>query len=92
MPASGVGFAVLEIIIFILAVALFAYNTWYKIQLVRQGQPEWEKRWDRIPQRIKTFIIEVIGHKKQFRDLYACLLYTSPSPRDGLLSRMPSSA
>src|SRR5664279_6247012 len=22
---------------------------------------------------------------------YACLLYTSPSPRDGLLSRMPSS-
>ena len=26
---------------------------------------------------------------KQYRD---CLLYTSPSPRDGLLSRMPSSA
>ena len=26
-------------------------------------------------------------------DLYkTCLLYTSPSPRDGLLSRMPSSA
>ena len=26
-------------------------------------------------------------------DLYhICLLYTSPSPRDGLLSRMPSSA
>ena len=24
--------------------------------------------------------------------LYHCLLYTSPSPRDGLLSRMPSSA
>ena len=23
---------------------------------------------------------------------YFCLLYTSPSPRDGLLSRMPSSA
>ena len=22
----------------------------------------------------------------------SCLLYTSPSPRDGLLSRMPSSA
>ena len=26
------------------------------------------------------------------RDLVTCLLYTSPSPRDGLLSRMPSSA
>ena len=25
-------------------------------------------------------------------DPYTCLLYTSPSPRDGLLSRMPSSA
>ena len=26
------------------------------------------------------------------RRYYLCLLYTSPSPRDGLLSRMPSSA
>ena len=25
-------------------------------------------------------------------ELEGCLLYTSPSPRDGLLSRMPSSA
>ena len=25
-------------------------------------------------------------------EVEACLLYTSPSPRDGLLSRMPSSA
>ena len=25
-------------------------------------------------------------------ELKTCLLYTSPSPRDGLLSRMPSSA
>ena len=25
-------------------------------------------------------------------EVYGCLLYTSPSPRDGLLSRMPSSA
>ena len=26
------------------------------------------------------------------KKLHTCLLYTSPSPRDGLLSRMPSSA
>ena len=26
------------------------------------------------------------------REVFPCLLYTSPSPRDGLLSRMPSSA
>ena len=25
-------------------------------------------------------------------DITTCLLYTSPSPRDGILSRMPSSA
>ena len=36
------------------------------------------------PHEIKELLDEyVIGH---------CLLYTSPSPRDGLLSRMPSSA
>ena len=28
----------------------------------------------------------------QASDVLTCLLYTSPSPRDGLLSRMPSSA
>ena len=27
-----------------------------------------------------------------YKQLQVCLLYTSPSPRDGLLSRMPSSA
>ena len=31
----------------------------------------------------------ILEHNKK---LYTCLLYTSPSPRDGLLSRMPSSA
>ena len=29
---------------------------------------------------------------KEVADALTCLLYTSPSPRDGLLSRMPSSA
>ena len=29
---------------------------------------------------------------REANDIIACLLYTSPSPRDGLLSRMPSSA
>ena len=33
---------------------------------------------------------EILG--EQFNTFYNCLLYTSPSPRDGLLSRMPSSA
>ena len=30
--------------------------------------------------------------KERVRIAGVCLLYTSPSPRDGLLSRMPSSA
>ena len=35
-----------------------------------------------------------ISHKLATESIYSkvCLLYTSPSPRDGLLSRMPSSA
>mgnify|MGYP003691626347 CR=1 FL=1 len=48
-----------------------------------------------VPQSIPDYF------KSQDQDLFslldlpkkqACLLYTSPSPRDGLLSRMPSSA
>ena len=35
-----------------------------------------------------TYVSELSG----VPDLGDCLLYTSPSPRDGLLSRMPSSA
>ena len=37
----------------------------------------------------------VAEDSKQFIKIampHSCLLYTSPSPRDGLLSRMPSSA
>ena len=33
-----------------------------------------------------------IGGVILFDETISCLLYTSPSPRDGLLSRMPSSA
>ena len=42
--------------------------------------------------------IAAVPHKvsahvqSEWEDIKACLLYTSPSPRDGLLSRMPSSA
>ena len=32
------------------------------------------------------------GFVAEIEQLQTCLLYTSPSPRDGLLSRMPSSA
>ena len=37
---------------------------------------------------VKAIVRETTGAK----EVFVCLLYTSPSPRDGLLSRMPSSA
>ena len=50
------------------------------------------------PIRVKVFVAAMfeIGQNTgdragEFQHWY-CLLYTSPSPRDGLLSRMPSSA
>ena len=35
---------------------------------------------------------DTVGLAQFMKGLRDCLLYTSPSPRDGLLSRMPSSA
>ena len=40
----------------------------------------------------KSLSLKNINLKKSIKENQACLLYTSPSPRDGLLSRMPSSA
>ena len=48
--------------------------------------------------KAKTQLIKSMGidpennWQAQYATLPGCLLYTSPSPRDGLLSRMPSSA
>ena len=41
---------------------------------------------------LSTAAGEVRQGLENARLFYLCLLYTSPSPRDGLLSRMPSSA
>mgnify|MGYP003379010025 CR=1 FL=1 len=46
----------------------------------------WRWRLRRYPTRSNDPLLNRRGHQ------YVCLLYTSPSPRDGLLSRMPSSA
>ena len=50
-----------------------------------------------MPKKMKREFFERVQFNKEFYEQYgdfmiACLLYTSPSPRDGLLSRMPSSA
>ena len=50
-----------------------------------QGHGPGQKQTPRDKQDVTITKITAVGS-------YACLLYTSPSPRDGLLSRMPSSA
>ena len=40
----------------------------------------------RVPERHGSEVVE------EYMEVYACLLYTSPSPRDLSTSRMPSSA
>ena len=59
--------------------------------------PQWEERtsygFRRIDPYAKLFEDRIIFLGTPISDDVAnCLLYTSPSPRDGLLSRMPSSA
>ena len=52
------------------------------------------RRWLRIGLFLNPRLRKVgnpVGLLQHVED-YTCLLYTSPSPRDGLLSRMPSSA
>ena len=56
--------------------------------------------WDGLMLALVVYVLFVtpyelafVAHVKKTSALYVCcLLYTSPSPRDGLLSRMPSSA
>ena len=52
------------------------------------------KSLDGTPLDRKKFddIREAKEFTKKYDGIPGCLLYTSPSPRDGLLSRMPSSA
>ena len=61
-------------------------------------QPDWLWVKERNNARNHAVWDSTRGVTKQFRTNLTnakhqtCLLYTSPSPRDGLLSRMPSSA
>ena len=65
--------------------------------MIRQLEPDWTQL---IYERLDGAALESsypwnnagTGHSALCELNYTCLLYTSPSPRDGLLSRMPSSA
>ena len=54
-------------------------------QLARKG-----KTVERKPRPITIFGLDIL--RQDAPDHYTCLLYTSPSPRDSGISRMPSSA
>ena len=73
-----------------------------RIGVPKEIKPQ-ENRIGLTPESVKTLVSE--GHEVLVENnggfeagfendqyIKACLLYTSPSPRDGLLSRMPSSA
>ena len=79
-----------QIIILIFLVLALGATLWlYILKAKKQVEYKGDERWLTIQLKANqsanianwTLII-----------LLACLLYTSPSPRDGLLSRMPSSA
>ena len=64
---------------------------------------KWEKIQEKFKKLVKKFHPDMNSGNKKYEEklklitlaytqLKNCLLYTSPSPRDGLLSRMPSSA
>ena len=57
-----------------------------KIVLLRHGESAWNK------ENRFTGWTDVDLTEKGVAEAVSCLLYTSPSPRDRSLSRMPSSA
>ena len=83
-------------------------HRWIELILRRAGwsiRPHWHDDWrlaDPLPQNRQWAITEWLDRHPEVTRWAApstdpapspgCLLYTSPSPRDGLLSRMPSSA
>ena len=59
----------------------------HKKHITRQGKHDDKSRYGTSKQGVPYYVYyDLDAHG------YSCLLYTSPSPRDGLLSRMPSSA
>ena len=59
---------------------------------VRRAAPVVAEGESQVRTESGAFIVEGIASSTSVDWYGTCLLYTSPSPRDGLLSRMPSSA
>ena len=77
-------------------IGLSAIVAGYETAWVRTRNPKW-LRLTRFFGKLFLInfaigVVTGIVQEFQFGMNWSCLLYTSPSPRDGLLSRMPSSA
>jgi len=68
--------------------AFWTGGDYHKIDVLFRASKRMRMKWDREDYRQDT-ILKALG---QVTEHYHCLLYTSPSPRDATLSRMPSSA
>ena len=72
------------------------YENWELFLLVRKSSDQSEKIARDYEKKYDSIHMIERGENKageaRNQGLENCLLYTSPSPRDGLLSRMPSSA
>ena len=84
----------------LIIIAALAVSTTIDAQKMRPAEPEIAgKAWILVDAATGTVILErnadlhlPPASLAKMMTTYLCLLYTSPSPRDGLLSRMPSSA
>ena len=61
------------------------------------GNGSWQKELKgekarRLEEQWRSVVLLIVDEISFIGRTFFCLLYTSPSPRDGLLSRMPSSA
>ena len=61
------------------------------VDVATTGENGPDLKLSRIAKRLIPYQFETKSQQRM-KTIYTCLLYTSPSPRDGLLSRMPSSA
>ena len=65
---------------------------WYKLTFVIESDSEEIIIWKLNELGIFSFSFEYLIKNENKKEVNICLLYTSPSPRDRPLSRMPSSA
>ena len=80
-------------------IAALAAMAGYKTNIYDENKENLEYRYKFVEENIKNLIDKkiysedkLVSYKENLDLNYSCLLYTSPSPRDTDLSRMPSSA